>query len=211
MDSFADYSTSVYKTMQCIDPNQVEDLVLVLYEAYLEDRAIFIIGNGGSAANASHFAQDLAKGTRVSLKYPRRVRALSLTDNTAFISALGNDDGYDRIFEQQLQTYSRCGDVLIAISVSGNSPNIIRATHWANSNRLLTVGVTGFNGGTLRGLSQKSIHVPLENMCTCESIHSTIFHYIVLALTERLKSLVSDKPELDTQDVVKSYEVIELK
>jgi len=188
MESFHDYSTYLQKVMYCVDDNQVNSLVSILYSAYLSDKTVFIIGNGGSAANASHFAQDLAKGTRISLEHPKRIRALSLTDNTAFICALANDDGYDRIFEQQLQTHSRYGDVLIAISVSGNSPNIIKAVQWANSNGLTTVGVTGFDGGRLAEINQYSVHIGLDDMCTCESIHSIIFHYIVLVLMERLKN-----------------------
>ena len=148
---------------------------------------VFVIGNGGSAANASHFAQDLAKGTRLSLDQEKRIKALSLTDNLPFVSALGNDDGYETIFEQQLRTFATPADLLIAISGSGNSPNIIKAVEWANENELVTVGITGFNGGKLRQINKHSVHVPLDDMCTAESIHSIIFHYIVLELKEKIK------------------------
>src|SRR5205085_4359406 len=129
---------------------------------------VFVIGNGGSAANASHFAQDLAKGTCHDMQQERRIRALSLTDNIAFISALGNDEGYDQIFVQQLRTFCRPGDLLIAISGSGNSPNVLRAVEYAHEQGMKTIGVTGFSGGKLRDLADECVHVPLNDMCTAE-------------------------------------------
>ncbi len=188
MENFRDYSTYLQRAVLAVDENQITHLVSILYDAYLKDKTVFVIGNGGSAANASHFAQDLAKGTRVSIDFPKRIRALSLTDNVAFMSALGNDDGYDQVFEQQLQTYANPGDVLIAISGSGNSPNILSAVKWANEHQLATVGVTGFDGGKLRKINQASVHVPLNDMCSAESIHSIIFHYVVLVLMEKMKN-----------------------
>ena len=187
MENFRSYSIYLQDAIYSVDDNQINNLISILYDAYLKDKTVFVIGNGGSAANASHFAQDLAKGTKVSIDCPKRIRALSLADNVAFICALGNDDGFDQIFEQQLRTYARPGDVLVAISVSGNSSNIIKAVNWANNNDLTTVGVTGFNGGKLREINQYSVHVPLSDMCTSESIHTIIFHYVVLVLTEKLK------------------------
>lgn len=187
MESFHAYSEYLQNAVHSVDDGQISSFISVLFNAYLKGRTIFVIGNGGSAANASHFAQDLAKGTRISADHHKRIKALSLTDNVAFICALGNDDGFDQIFEQQLRTYSSPGDVLIAISGSGNSPNIIRAINWANNNQLITVGITGFNGGRLKDINQHSVHVPLSDMCTSESIHTIIFHYVVIVLTEKIK------------------------
>jgi D-sedoheptulose 7-phosphate isomerase len=153
---------------------------------------VFVIGNGGSAANASHLAQDLAKGTRSNLEQETRIKALSLTDNLPFVTALGNDDGYDTIFEQQLRTFASSGDILVCISGSGNSPNIIKAVEWANKNGLETVGITGFNGGKLKTLNKHSVHVPLNDMCTAESVHSIIFHYVIIKLQERMKDGKAD-------------------
>jgi D-sedoheptulose 7-phosphate isomerase len=152
---------------------------------------VFVMGNGGSAANASHFAQDLAKGTRLNLEQEKRIRALSLTDNLPFVTALGNDDGYHTIFEQQLRTFAKPGDILIAISGSGNSPNIIHAIEWANKNGLVTIGVTGFEGGKLRTINKYSVHVPLNDMCTSESVHSIIFHYVIIQLQKMIKEDLS--------------------
>ena len=189
MDNFSNYSRYLQKAVQSVSEAQITALVSVLFDAYLENKTVFVIGNGGSAANASHFAQDLAKGTRVSFDHPKRIKAMSLTDNVAFITALGNDDGYDTIFEQQLRTYANAGDIVVAISGSGNSPNIIKAINWANENQLTTVGITGFDGGKLREINHFSVHVPLNDMCTSESVHTIILHYVALSLMEKLKEL----------------------
>jgi D-sedoheptulose 7-phosphate isomerase len=117
-----------------------------------------------------------------------RLKALSLADNTPFITAQGNDEGYDSIFEQQLRTFAKSGDYLIAVSGSGNSPNIIKAVEWANNNGVTTIGVTGFDGGKLRKMAKHTVHVPLNDMCTAESIHSIIFHYVILEIREKLKA-----------------------
>ena len=181
---FSEYIKELNKTLENIDEKQINDFINVILKAYEEEKMIFVIGNGGSAASASHFAQDLAKGTRKSLEQKKRIKALSLTDNLPFITALGNDDGYETIFEQQLRTFANPGDVLICISGSGNSPNIISAVEWANDNGIITIGVTGFDGGKLMKLNKHTVHVPLNNMCTSESIHTIIFHYIILLLKQ---------------------------
>ncbi len=179
---FKNYVTYLEKSIDSVDVSQVETFINLLYDAYKTRKMVFVIGNGGSAATASHLAQDLAKGTRTNLEQKDRIKALSLTDNLPFVTALGNDDGYDTIFEQQLRTFASPGDILVSISGSGNSPNIIRAVEWATKNELITVGVTGFNGGKLKTISKYSVHVPLNDMCTSESIHSIIFHYVILKI-----------------------------
>ena len=188
MMNFADYKNYTQRALDSVDPAEVDLLIHSLYDAYARGATVFVIGNGGSAANASHLAQDLAKGTCADLTQDRRIRALSLTDNVAFFSALGNDEGYDQVFVQQLRTFCRPGDLLIAISGSGNSPNVLRAVEYANEHGLKTIGVTGFSGGRLREIVTESLHVPLNDMCTAESIHSVIFHYVILQLQERLKT-----------------------
>lgn len=185
--TFAGYRKYLWDTLVKIDESQVENLFNILIEVYKNDKTVFVIGNGGSAANASHFAQDLAKGTRLDIDQKKRIKALSLTDNLPFFSALANDDGYDSVFEQQLMTFAQSSDLLFAISGSGNSKNVIQAVEWANDNGLETVGVTGFDGGRLRQINKYSLHVPLNDMCSVESIHSIIFHYIVLELQEYVR------------------------
>jgi D-sedoheptulose 7-phosphate isomerase len=184
--NFVDYTEYVGRALGSVDTAEVEKLIESLFEAYRSGATVFVIGNGGSAANASHFAQDLAKGTCSSMEQERRIRALSLTDNIAFFSALGNDEGYDQVFVQQLRTFYRPGDLLVSISGSGNSPNVIRAVEFANANGMKTIGITGFSGGKLKDMSHEQVHVPLDDMCTAESIHSIVFHYVILELQKRM-------------------------
>lgn len=175
------FNSSIEKIDQC----EIDNLIKIILKAYRNKKNIFIIGNGGSATNASHFAQDLSKGTSDILK-TKRIKATSLTDNISLITALANDEGFESIFVQQLITFSKPKDVLIAISGSGNSKNILEAVNWANENGLCTVGITGFDGGELKNISQNSLNVPLNDMCTVESIHSFLFHYIVIELKNKL-------------------------
>lgn len=184
---FKNYISHLNDTLEKIDQKELDNFINLILKAYNDEKMIFVIGNGGSAANASHFAQDLAKGTRKFLDTDKRIKAISLTDNTAFITALSNDDGYETIFEQQLRTYAKQGDYLIAISGSGNSPNIIKAVEWANENGIITIGITGFDGGKLKQLAKHSVNVNLKDMCTAESMHSVILHYIVLELQISMK------------------------
>jgi len=186
---FKNYIEDLKVIIDSLNFPEIEKFIDMITEAYKNGRFVFVIGNGGSAANASHFAQDLAKGTRIKLDQSRRLKAISLTDNTPFITAQGNDDGFDTIFEQQLRVIASKGDYLFAISGSGNSPNIIKAVEWANENGLTTIGLTGFDGGRLKKLAHHSVNVILHDMCTAESIHSVILHYIVLELRERFKEL----------------------
>lgn len=185
---FNAYKKTVISAMDALKHDEIEKFMNLLLDAYKNDRFVFVIGNGGSAANASHLAQDLAKGTKTSVSQVKRLKALSLTDNLPFLTAQGNDEGYESVFEQQLRTFASKGDLLISISGSGNSPNIIKAVEWANNNGLTTVGITGFDGGKLKKISHHSVNVVLNDMCTSESIHSIIFHYIILELRERMKN-----------------------
>src|SRR5579863_8228544 len=173
-----------------IDPAEVKALSEAIYECYEEQRFVFLCGNGGSGSNASHFCEDLGKGTLHREDFTndakKRLRVLSLTDNTPYILAWGNDEGFERVFVEQLKNLARPGDLLIAISGSGNSPNVLRAVEWANRNDLKTFGCTGFGGGKLRGLAQRGLHVPLDDMGIVESIHMTAFHWVVDDLHRRI-------------------------
>lgn len=185
---FSNYKKIITEVLDTLNENEINKFIDMIMEAYENDKFVYVIGNGGSAANASHLAQDLAKGTRHSLEQKKRIKALSLTDNTPFITAQGNDEGYDSIFDQQLRTFAAPGDFLIAISGSGNSPNIVKAIEWANNNGVKTIGITGYDGGKLRKMASHTVHVPLNEMCTAESIHSILFHYVILEIREKLKS-----------------------
>lgn len=169
-------------------PDQLEPFIKELYGAYLEDRTLFLIGNGGSAANASHFGQDLSKSTLPSLSVGKRFRTIALTDNISFITALANDEGYERVFVEQLITLGRPGDILVAISGSGNSPNVLRAVEYANGHGIKTIGVTGFNGGKLREMAEININVPSNDIGLVEAAHSVVFHIATSWLRQQISA-----------------------
>ncbi len=173
----------VGKELDRIDPNEIQKLADLIHQRYVAGRFVFIIGNGGSGSNASHLCEDLGKGS-LHRKFfdddsKKRLKVLSLTDNSPYILAWGNDEGFDRVFLEQLKNLASPGDLLIAISGSGNSPNIIRAVEWANAHDVTTFGCTGFGGGKLKTLAQHGLHVPLDDMGIVESIHLTAFHWVV--------------------------------
>jgi D-sedoheptulose 7-phosphate isomerase len=185
MEVTARYLEDVVKAAQAVDLKEVESLIDALENAFLQGKGVFVIGNGGSAANASHFAQDLSKGAIPDLE-GKRFRVMSLTDNVPFITAIANDIGFDRIFDLQLRQFAAEGDVLIVISGSGNSPNILRAADSARQRHMTLVGVTGFDGGKLTGLSDIKLHVPIQDMCKAEAVHSILLHMAADLLRERL-------------------------
>jgi D-sedoheptulose 7-phosphate isomerase len=179
------YLERVGQEIRRLDLAQVERLSDLIESAYHAGRLVFIIGNGGSGANASHFCEDLAKCTLRDFEGQKRLRVLSLTDNVAWIMAVANDLSYERIFLEQLKNLASPGDLLLAISGSGNSPNVLRAVEWANANGLTTVGITGFSGGELRPLAHHGLHVDVDDMGLVESLHLTVFHWVIDDLNRR--------------------------
>ncbi|MBI4240686.1 MAG: SIS domain-containing protein [Candidatus Rokubacteria bacterium] len=168
------------QALQRIDVGAVERVIQVLERARAAGHRIFIFGNGGSGATASHFAQDLAKGTVSRFDVAdNRFRVMSLTDNVPHILALANDLGYETIFKQQMMNHAGPGDVAIGISGSGNSPNVLEAIQYARSIGMVTIGLTGFDGGKLRGLVEHSVHVPSDVMEHVEDAHMVICHATV--------------------------------
>ncbi len=159
---------------------EVERLIDLLITANAEGRTIFVFGNGGSAATASHLACDLAKGT--ILLGARRFRVVSLTDNVPLITAWANDTAYENIFAEQLDALLSPGDVVIGISGSGNSENVLRAIRLANERGATTVGLAGFNGGQLKNLVDVCVHVPHFSMEQVEDAHLILEHMICTAL-----------------------------
>ncbi|MBI2067968.1 MAG: SIS domain-containing protein [Deltaproteobacteria bacterium] len=144
--------------LQQLDLGAVATAAEVLMRACQEGRRIYLVGNGGSAAIASHFAIDFLNVNR-EWKGEKPFRVTSLADNLSVVTALGNDEGFENIFVRQLERYFEQGDVLIAISASGHSPNIINAVEYANRKEGITVGLVGFDGGVLKGLCRHLIHV----------------------------------------------------
>jgi D-sedoheptulose 7-phosphate isomerase len=183
-----DYLDRVCQEIRHVDPAQIENLCNLIERQYETGRFVFIVGNGGSGANASHLCEDLAKCTLRDFESQKRLRVLSLTDNTPWVMAVANDINYESIFLEQLKNLGGPGDLLVAISGSGNSPNILRAVEWANAHEITTVGVTGYGGGKLRGLAQHNLHAPVDDMGIVESIHQVVFHWVIDDLYRRFSA-----------------------
>ena len=160
----------------------IHDVIAVLHDARINNRQVFIMGNGGSASTASHFVCDLAKNTRIS-GWPH-FRVVGLADNMALMSAYANDEGYENVFVQQLAAFIQPGDVVICISASGNSPNVIKAVKLANQVEARTIGLTGFDGGRLGNLVDINLHVPSNCIEQVEDVHLVLEHLICTALRQ---------------------------
>jgi D-sedoheptulose 7-phosphate isomerase len=182
---FKGYLEALHDVMNAVDPAEVDRLARAIQDAYDAERFVFIIGNGGSGANASHLCEDLGKGTLRDLETQKRLKVLSLTDNTPYILAWGNDAGFDRVFVEQLKNLGSPGDLVIAISGSGNSPNVLRAVEYANRVGMETFAVTGYDGGRLRAIAHDALWVRSDNMGIVEAVHGVVFHYLTEALMQR--------------------------
>ena len=170
------YRNELIDTLNKVDLEKVGQAIDWLRTARDEDRQIFVCGNGGSASTASHFACDIVKGA--SYKRDKRFRIMALTDNLAAITAYSNDVSYDCVFTEQLKNFARTGDVVMAISGSGNSPNVVKAVEYANSIGCRTIGLTGRDGGRLGALAQLNIHAPVPHMGRIEDAHMVVCHMI---------------------------------
>ena len=192
----ADYLDRVKEELARLDLNEIRRFSDAIFECYEAGRFVFLCGNGGSGSNASHMCEDLGKSTIRREDYTndskRRLKVLSLTDNTPYILAWANDEGYDRVFVEQLKNLASPGDLLIAISGSGNSPNVLRAVEWSNANGLRTFGLTGFGGGKLRPIAHQGLHVHVTDMGIVEYIHLTVFHWVLDNLYARISGEGSD-------------------
>jgi D-sedoheptulose 7-phosphate isomerase len=177
MTGFAtSYLTGLRKTIDTIDLNKVEQAIEWLREARDQGRHIFVCGNGGSAATASHFVTDMLKGA--SFGREKRFRILALTDSLPTVSAYANDVCYDCVFVEQLKNFARAGDVMMGISGSGNSMNVVSAVEYANSIGCRTIALTGRDGGKLGPMAQLDIHVPEPHMGRIEDAHMIVCHMI---------------------------------
>ena len=181
-DWIGNYIARQKEALDSIPADGVANLVGLLREAWREDRQIFVFGNGGSAANASHFVTDLGKGA--SDKISRRFRCMSINDNTPWMTALGNDYAYDQVFAKQLSNFARAGDVVLAMSVSGNSPNLVKAFEWANEHQLKTVALVGAKRGKLADIANHTIVIDSEHYGRVEDAHMTICHLLAYAFME---------------------------
>ena len=175
------YLEYLQAVLRRIDPAEIGQFIRTLLDARERSAAIFFIGNGGSAATASHFANDLSIGTN---EYDKPFRAFSLTDNVPILTAISNDFGYEEIFVRQLRALGKSGDVLIGISASGNSPNLLKAFEYASSIGISTVAITAFDGGKMKELASHGIHVPtdLKEYGPAEDAHLVLDHLVTAYL-----------------------------
>jgi D-sedoheptulose 7-phosphate isomerase len=163
-----------------ISTNAVERVVDLILKAHRSGRHVYILGNGGSASTASHFACDLSKATIVGER--PRLRVTSLTDNAALVTAWANDTSYERIFAEQLVNLADAGDVVVAISASGESPNVLAAVRTARERGAVTVGLVGFSGGALKGLVDVAVHVSSYDYGVVEDCQLVLEHAITAAI-----------------------------
>lgn len=177
-----EYIAAQHRALDSVPLDAIAQATETVRTAWREDRQIFAIGNGGSAASASHFATDLGKGA--SDKHARRFRVSSLNDNVPWLTALANDYSYEDVFLRQLQNYARAGDVLLAASVSGNSPNLVKAFTWAKEHGLRTIALVGAKRGALAGLAEQAIVVDDTHYGRVEDVHMHLFHMICYAFME---------------------------
>ena len=182
---FKTYFFRLTETLSKLDVQAIEHLIGMLLDAREHEHTIFIFGNGGSAATASHITGDFLKG--ISFELDKRFRVMCLSDNIAGVTAISNDLGYEEIFVEQLKAFLKKGDMVIGISGSGNSVNVVKAMEYAGGNGAKTVAMCGYMGGKIKELADLVIHVPINDMEITEDIHIVIFHAVKQALIKRLK------------------------
>ena len=186
-----DYSEQIKKYIDLeieilngLDQNEINKAMNLLEETREKGSNVYVFGNGGSAATASHMENDFNKG--VSEKLEKKYRFQCINANMATIMAIANDNGYDRVFEQQLENKLKEEDVIVAISGSGNSENVIKAVNYAKKQGCKIIGMTGYTGGRLKELSDVSLHVPLDNMQITEDVHIIFNHMMMYILCGEL-------------------------
>jgi D-sedoheptulose 7-phosphate isomerase len=191
-DPIDDYLNQMADTLGKISRQQIWAVIEVLFQAWREKRHVFICGNGGSSATASHMANDLNKFIIVDGK--PRMKAMALTENIPLMTAWGNDNAYENIFVEQLLNFLEPGDVVIAISASGNSPNILRAIESAHEHQAITIGFTGNDGGKLGQLVDHCIYIPDDYTGRQEDGHLILDHLIAKILREMIASHEEKSP-----------------
>jgi D-sedoheptulose 7-phosphate isomerase len=177
-----DYIKGQQAALNSVPVDAVAKLITRLKEALKADRQIFVFGNGGSASNASHFVTDLGKGA--SDKVGKRFRVLSLNDNVSWMTAIGNDYAYEDVFVRQLENYGRKGDVVLAISVSGNSPNVVKGLEWAKKNGLETIALVGGKRGCMAKIADHVIAIEDTHYGRVEDVQMNICHMLCYAFIE---------------------------
>ena len=181
------YLDEVKALLDCVPRGAMAEAVQILHQARMAGIGVYIMGNGGSSATAAHMVNDLNKLAIVPGK--PRFRAICLSDNTPLFSAWANDDGYAQAFAEQLRNFLRAGDVVVGISGSGNSANVLEAMKLARQERAMTIGITGFDGGDLKDLVDCCILVPCDCMTQVEDLHMVLEHVIASALRDLADTL----------------------
>jgi len=177
------YFDRLKTTIDKLEKREIESFINILSEALDKDRTIFVMGNGGSALTASHFLCDIAKG--VSYGKEKKFKIVCLNDNSAIIMAYANDVSYEEIFVEQLKNQFKKGDVVIGVSGSGNSKNVIKAIEYANKNGGITVGLTGYLGGRLKEIANLSVNSNINDMQISEDVHLMVVHIAMQALVKK--------------------------
>lgn len=176
MEQIEEYILKLKMTLDLMDKKEIFKLKNIFENTKKQNSQIFTFGNGGSGSTASHMVCDILKGC--SYGKTDRYKIMCLNDNIPTLLAYSNDVSYDEVFIEQLKNYMSSGDLVIGISGSGNSKNVIKAIDYANDNGAITIGFTGFNGGLLKDKSQISIHVPIDDMQITEDLHIIVMHML---------------------------------
>lgn len=177
------YIQSQKETLDSIPLDQVSEIIEIFKKAWKEDRKIFMFGNGGSGTNSSHFVTDLGKGASDVL--PKPFRCLSINDNTPWMTALSNDYRFEEVFSRQVRNFAVAGDILFAMSVSGNSPNVVAAIEWGKKNGAYTIALVGAKRGQLAELADYVITINSTHYGRVEDAHMAICHMICYAFIEK--------------------------
>lgn len=184
LSTAAEYFASLQTVLAQVDLKVIDQITQAIWQNYEQGGTLYIFGNGGSAALASHLACDFGKGTVTAGR--QRFRTISLSDNVPLMTALANDLAYEDIFSEQLADLAKKGDAVLAISGSGNSPNVVKGLEMARKMGLRTLGVTGYSGGRVKPLSDLCFVVPSDNMQHIEDIHLAATHAIFRAIRHRM-------------------------
>lgn len=180
-----DYLKSSHAAVERIPIDKVHQLADAIFKTYQNNGTIFLMGNGGSGATASHVAGDFVKG--VSFGLEKRFKCICINDNLPALMAIANDISYEAVFEEQLKNFARQGDLIIGLSGSGNSANVVRALSWAKNQKILTAALTGYKGGKCAEIADISVHIPVADMEITEDLHLMIFHSIKRKITMELR------------------------
>lgn len=187
MNAYREYAAEIAATLDRLPWESIQEVVNTIVQAWRNGKQVFVMGNGGSASTASHMACDLSKNT-VNPNAPR-LRVMALTDNMALVTAYSNDNGYQNVFAEQLKNFINPGDVVIAISASGKSPNVLNAIQLANDEGATTIGWSGYEGGPLSKMVDVSVVVPNHCIEQIEDIHVMLEHMVTVAVRDAMATV----------------------